>query len=118
MLVLTILENAGIQVVLDPRGQLEHIDMRQELRIILAVAAFWITGAVGLVLGSALRRYRTDLKPDQNAYEGASSIPMVNYLSPGNYSKDGLVLLRWFWVWHAAMPIAIVTALWLVMSTW
>jgi hypothetical protein len=91
--------------------------MRQDLRIILAVAAFGITGAVGLVLYSALRRYRTDLKPGQDAYDGASSIPIVNYLSPGNYSNDGLVLLRWFWAWHGAMAIAIVTALWLVMST-
>jgi hypothetical protein len=91
--------------------------MRYEARIILAVGVFWVTGTVGLALYSAVRRYRTDLKPDQNAYEGSSKFPIVNYLSPGNYSQDGRPLLRWFWAWHAAMPIAVVIVLWLVMST-
>lgn len=88
--------------------------MQSGLRILLAAALFWILGTIGLVLFSALRSYRTDLTRDQNAYEGSSWLPIVNYLSAGNYSHDGLRLLRVFWAWHLAMFIALVAIAWLV----
>ena len=84
------------------------------MRVVLAVMSFWAVGAVGVVMYSRIRRYRTDLRPDQSAYEGASAIPQVNYLSRANYSPTGHHLLRIFWVWHGVMIATVVTDLWLI----
>jgi hypothetical protein len=87
------------------------------MRILFAVLSFWMMGSIGLVIYSRIRQYRIDLKPDQSAYEGASSIPQVNYLSPANYSPAGRRLLRLFWVWHGLMFVTVVTDGWLIFST-
>jgi hypothetical protein len=86
------------------------------MRIVLAVGVFWLVGSCGLVLFSRLRRYRIDLKPDQNAYDGASRVPPANYLSRANYSTDGYALLRWFWTWHVVMLATQAVIIWLLLG--
>jgi len=87
------------------------------MRIVLAVISFSTIGSVGLVMYGRIRQYRTDLRRDQNAYEGASAIPQVNYLSRANYSPAGHRLLLMFWVWHGVMIATIVTDLWLIFNS-
>lgn len=91
--------------------------MRSDLKILVAVIAFWVVGAIGILLFVAIRRYRTDLRPNQTAYEGASRLPVVNYMSPNNYAREGLRLLRWFWAWHIVMLAVAATAAWLILTT-
>lgn len=89
--------------------------MRSDVRIVLAVGLSWIAGAVGLVLFAAIRRYRIDIKPTQDAYQGASRLPPVNYLSPRNYTPAGQRLLRWFWAWYLLMLIVAIVD-WLLVT--
>lgn len=87
------------------------------MRIALAVIVLLVVGSCGLVLFSRVRHYRIDIAPNQNAYDGASRFPPVNYLSRANYAPEGRPLLRWLWAWHAAMAIVVVIALWLIFSS-
>jgi hypothetical protein len=88
------------------------------VRLIVAALTSCLMAAIGLVLFSRLRPFRVDLAPDQNAYEGSSRFPPVNYLSRRNYSSDGHALLVLFWGWHLLMPFALAAIMWLVSSTW
>lgn len=90
--------------------------MSSDFKILLAVMTLWVVGAIGIILFVAIRRYRIDLKPNQSGYEGDSTLPILNYLSPGNYSREGMRLLRWFWVWHIAIIAVAATAAWLILT--
>jgi len=87
-----------------------------QVRILVGLALWFVFGIAGAVLLLSLRRYRVDLQRDHNAWDGASWLPPVNYLSRTNYSAKGQRLLRWLWAWHLAALIAFAVIGWLVLT--
>ena len=60
----------------------------------IGIALFVGFGIVGVIMPYKLVRYRTDIRPGQSPFSGASSIVQVNYMSPANYSEEGRPLLE------------------------
>jgi hypothetical protein len=76
------------------------------MRLLLCVAVIFTIQTLGLVLLTKLRKYRIDIDAEKSDFSGSSFLPIVNYLSPQNYSREGRGLLAGFWVVHIVTLIA------------
>lgn len=74
--------------------------------LIVAVPAIWLLGIYGRLVECRIDRAGRDTS--EIAWDSSKRF------DPSRYNAEGKILLRWYWVSHVALVLAVGVALWLL----